>query len=165
MEKEKIIERQQEIIRLAKSFCNEKLDEEYADLAEKLICKLGEEQNVPFVSGQTSIWAAAVIHALGSINFLFDESFEPYVSMDDIDNFFGTDGFRTSTESRRIRNLLNITYWDDEFSTKKLKYGDSDGNFVKVDDIMLPMSFLSEEQKEWVLLGRKYGSEFGFTTV
>ena len=51
MEKGKIIERQQEIIQLAKSFCNEKIDEEYAALAEKLICKLGWKRNVPFVSG------------------------------------------------------------------------------------------------------------------
>ena len=44
MEKEKIIQKQQEIIQLAKSFCNEKLNEEYATLAEKLICKLGRKR-------------------------------------------------------------------------------------------------------------------------
>jgi hypothetical protein len=28
----------------------------------------------PFLSGRMEIWAAAIIHALGSINFLFDPS-------------------------------------------------------------------------------------------
>ena len=75
MEKEKIIEKQKEIIQLAKSFCNEKLNEEYSTLAEKLICKLGRKRNVPFVSGQTAIWAAAVIHAIGTINFVMVDGF------------------------------------------------------------------------------------------
>ena len=44
MEKENVIQRQQEIIQLAKNFCNEKLNEEYATLAEKLICKLGRKK-------------------------------------------------------------------------------------------------------------------------
>ena len=120
MEKEKIIEKQQEIIRLAKSFCSEKLNEEYAVLAEKLICKLGRKRNVPFVTGKTEIWAAAVIHALGSINFLFDKSFDPYVSIDDINSFFGTKKTTTGNKSREIRDLLNLGYWDNEFSTKRM---------------------------------------------
>ena len=43
-------------------------------LCEKLIRKMSRKRNVPFLSGRMEIWAAAVIHALGSINFLFDTS-------------------------------------------------------------------------------------------
>ena len=108
MDKEKIIEKQQEIIRLAKSFCSEKLNDEYAALAEKLICKLGRKRNVPFVSGQTAIWAAAVIHALGTINFLFDKSSQPYVSIDELNGFFGTKTSTSGNKSKEIRNLLKL---------------------------------------------------------
>jgi hypothetical protein len=35
---------------------------------------MSRKRNVPFLSGRMEIWTAAVIHALGSINFLFDTS-------------------------------------------------------------------------------------------
>ncbi|NOR78038.1 MAG: hypothetical protein GQ523_06390 [Methanophagales archaeon] len=45
-------------------------------LCEKLIRKMSRKRNVPFLSGRMEIWAVAIIHALGSINFLFDTSKE-----------------------------------------------------------------------------------------
>ena len=150
MEKEKIIQKQQEIIQLAKSFCNEKLNEEYALLAEKLICKLGRKRSVPFVTGQTAIWAAAVIHALGSINFLFDKSFMPYTSIDDINNFFGTKKTTVSNKSREIRDLLKLGYWDDEFSTKRMTNNNPFAEMVMVDGLIAPVSALPEELQKLV---------------
>jgi hypothetical protein len=65
---------------LTRSFCEKKLDKDYLQLCEKLINKLGLKRDVPFQRGKLEIWAAAVICAIGSINFLFDKSFEPYIS-------------------------------------------------------------------------------------
>ena len=59
-------------------------------LCEKLIRKMSRKRNVPFLSGRMEIWAAAIIHALGSINFLFDPNFEPYIGAADISDYFGT---------------------------------------------------------------------------
>ena len=138
MDKEKIIEKQQEIIRLAKSFCHEKINEEYAALAEKLICKLGRKRNVPFIGGKTNVWAAAVIHALGSINFLFDKSFEPYVSLDDINDFFGTKKTTTGNKSKEIRDMLKLGYWDAEFSTKGMAGRNPFANFTMMGGFIVP---------------------------
>ena len=121
MDKEIIIKKQQEIIQLTKNFCDEYLDKEYAELSEKLICKLGRKRNVPFVTGQTSIWAAAVIHVLGTINFLFDKSFEPYTTVGVINDFFGTKQSTVGNKSKQIRDLLKLGYWDAEFSTSHMK--------------------------------------------
>jgi len=121
MDKETIIIKQKEIIHLAKTFCDEYLDEDYAELSEKLICKLGRKHTVPFVTGKTAIWAAAVIHALGTINFLFDKSFEPYVSTGVVNDFFGTKQATVGNKSKQIRDLLKLGHWDAEFSTKHMK--------------------------------------------
>ena len=139
MNKEKIIEKQQEIIRLAKSFCDEKLDAEYAALAEKLICKLGRKRNVPFATGQTAVWAAAIIHALGTINFLFDKSFEPHVSIDEINDFFVTKKSTTGNKSKQIRDLLKLGYWDEEFSTNGMKINNPFENLMKADGFIIKM--------------------------
>ena len=137
MDKEIIIRKQQEIIQLANSFCDEYLDKEYAELAEKLICKLGRKRNVPFVTGQTPIWAAAVIHALGTINFLFDKSFEPYVSIDDINDFFGTKKSTTGNKSKQIRDLLKLGFWDAEFSTKNMRGSNPYAYLMKIPGITI----------------------------
>ena len=121
MEKEKIIEKQQQIIALTNKFCTEILnDSEYAVLAQKMILKMGRKRDVPFKTGKIEVWAAAVIHALGTINFLFDKSFEPYTTLDDLNQFFGTKKTTTGSKSKFIRDLLGLWYWNSEFSTSRM---------------------------------------------
>lgn len=98
-----------------RAFCVEKLDEEYFELAERLIQKLGRKRNVPFIIGRPEIWAAENIHALGTINILFDRSFEPYLSIDNINSYFGTSKSTTGNKSKQIRELLKLNRWHNEF--------------------------------------------------
>ena len=147
MEKENVMQRQQEIIQLAKDFCNEQLNEEYATLAEKLICKLGRKRNVPFVTGQTAIWAAAVIHALGTLNFLFDKSSEPYATIDDICDFFGTKKNTISGKSKEIRDLLKLSHLDNEFATERMANRNPFGSHVMIGGKMMSVSSILKKFK------------------
>ena len=72
------------MIEFSEIFCAQQLYSEYFQLCEKLILKLGRKRDVPFRSGKIEIWAAAVVYAIGSINFLFDKSFEPYLTAEQI---------------------------------------------------------------------------------
>ncbi|ODS36657.1 hypothetical protein BEH94_11745 [Candidatus Altiarchaeales archaeon WOR_SM1_SCG] len=101
-------------------FCNEYLDDDYKQLCEKLIQKMSRKRNVPFLSGKIEIWAAAVVYALGQINFLFDKSFEPYASADDLCDYFGARKSTTSQKAKIIRDMFKMWYWDDEFSTTRM---------------------------------------------
>jgi len=69
MDKQKTEQQKQNILDLVREFCAKKLDEEYFELAERLTQKLGRKRNVPFITGQPKIWAAVIIHALGTMNF------------------------------------------------------------------------------------------------
>ncbi|GHU75346.1 hypothetical protein FACS189413_19860 [Bacteroidia bacterium] len=164
MNKEQVIKKQQEIIQLAKSFCDAKLNEEYAVLAEKLVCKLGRKRNIPFIAGQSSIWAAAVIHALGSINFLFDKSSEPHATLDDINDFFGTKKSTTGNKSKEIRNLLKLGYWDKEFSTGSMMTNNPYSNLVMIDGFVVPISSLPEEYQEIARQVVAEGGKISFST-
>jgi hypothetical protein len=164
MDKQQIQERQQKILELVREFCGKKLDEEYFELSERLIQKLGRKRNVPFTTGQTQIWAAAVIHALGTINFLFDKSFEPYVSIDEINNFFGTTKSTTTNKSKQIRDLLKLDRWDNEFSTRRMSESNPIANFVMVDGIIVPLDTLPEQYQIAVKQARAEGKDISFTT-
>jgi Domain of unknown function (DUF6398) len=72
-------EKQQKLIELTATFCDEYLNAEYKGLCKKLIEKMGRKRQVPFASGKMENWAAGGGHALGTINFLFDSDSEPHV--------------------------------------------------------------------------------------
>lgn len=69
--KEKIEEKKENLLRLTNGFSKQYLNEEYNTVIEKLINKMARKRTVPFETGKIEIWAAAVIHALGTANFLF----------------------------------------------------------------------------------------------
>lgn len=164
MDKELLKEKQHRILSLAGSFCSQKLDDDYFQLSEKLIKKLGRKRNVPFATGKEEIWAAAVIHALGTINFLFDKSFEPYVSVDDINTFFGTKKSTVTTKSKQIRDLLKMTRFDNEFSTQAMEEENPFNDFVMVNGMFYPLSELPQEYQEMVKQARKEGKDITFNT-
>lgn len=114
-EKTKI--KQDKIIDLVSSFCDDKLDEEYKELSIKLVEKMGRKHNIPFKRGRLDIWASAVIYALGQINFLFDKDSKPHASPDMICDYFDTKKSTVSDKARVIRKTLNIREFDKEFST------------------------------------------------
>ena len=144
MEKQNSKDRQIEILDLVRDFCAKKLDDEYFELSERLVQKLGRKKIPMLATGKPHIWAAAIIHAIGTINFLFDKASKPYVTVDDINLFFGTSKSTTSNKSREIRELLGLDRWDDEFSTKRMQDNNPFANMVVVDGLILPLSTLPE---------------------
>ncbi|MFD0051716.1 DUF6398 domain-containing protein [Actinomycetes bacterium NPDC127524] len=119
-QKERIEEKKKELLKLTNEFSSQFLNKEYEELIEKLINKMARKREVPFLSGRIEIWAAAVIHALGSINFLFDKSTQPYASASDICEYFGTKQNTTSQKSKKIRDMFNMNYFDSDFSIKSV---------------------------------------------
>jgi len=164
MDKQNLQDRQQKILDLVREFCAKKLDTEYFELSERLIQKLGRKRNPTLATGQPQVWAAAIIHALGTINFLFDKSFEPYVSTDDINTFFGTSKSTTGNKSKQIRDLLKLDRWDNEFSTKKMQDSNPYANLVMVDGLIVPVNTLPEEYQQAVRQARAEGKDISFTT-
>lgn len=51
MDKKAIKAREDEIVRMVVTFCNEKIDSEYASLCEKMVRKLGRKRTNPLERG------------------------------------------------------------------------------------------------------------------
>lgn len=113
--------RQEQLIEMVSRFCEKHLDEEYKTLCVKLVEKLGRKREVPFKRGKLENWASGVIYTIGQLNFLFDESFEPYATPDEICDYFKTKKSTASNKARDIRKLLNLKLGNDEFSTELIK--------------------------------------------
>lgn len=117
-DKAAIQEKMQTLIKMTAEFCDANLDEEYKQLCEKLIRKMARKRDVPFLYGRIEIWAAAVVYAVGTLNLLFDKTFEPYLAPDDICTYFSTNLRTTYEKSKRIRDMFKMKYMDAEFSTQ-----------------------------------------------
>lgn len=164
IEKQKHDERQAEILELVRGFCTKHLDESYLKLAENLTKKLGRKRDKPLMKGKAEVWAAAIIHALGTINFLFDPAFEPYVSVDDINAYFDTKKSTTTNKSKQIRDMFKMERWDNEFSTDRMNEHNPFNNLVLVDGMIVPLESLPEEFQEMVKQARAEGKDISFMT-
>jgi hypothetical protein len=105
----------EDIIEVTDLVCAKLLDAEYADLAREVVAKLARKRPSPLLSGRRGTWAAAVVYALGQVNFLFDSSSEPYLTADELSAAFGVAKSTMSGKAKQVRDLLKMDYFTAEF--------------------------------------------------
>jgi hypothetical protein len=110
----------EQIDALTDSFCAEHLDGEYAQLCRGLVAKLARKRPSPLLRGDLRIWAAAAIHAVGSINFLFDRSQTPHLTAEQLCTLMGVSKSTTANKARLIRETLKTGQHDPEFCRREL---------------------------------------------
>ena len=164
MTKEEIKNKEKKLLELIGSFCDQNLDDDYYQLCQKLVLKLGRKRDVPFKRGKIEIWAAAIIHAIGSINFLFDKSFEPYVTAEQICEYFGTKKSTVSNKARQIKDMFKMGYYDSDFSTQNMTENNPFNDMVMVNGLIVPLSSIPEDLQEMVKKERAEGRDIEFTT-
>ncbi|WP_425280413.1 DUF6398 domain-containing protein [Paenibacillus camerounensis] len=131
---------------MVKGFCQQYLDEDYEQLSCKMVEKLGRKRTVPFMSGKLEIWAAGIIHAIGTVNFLFDNSFEPCVSVHDICDYFGTTQSSTSQKSKLIRDMFKMSHFGGEFATQVSQQHNPFNKLFSVNGFVVSANFFEEDK-------------------
>lgn len=165
MSKEKLKERVEHITEMVRDFCGLKLNEEYFSLSEKLIGKLKRKRPSPLLRGKEEIWAASIVHAIGYVNFLYDKSFEPHLSFDEVNDFFGTKKSSVGSKSSQIRNMFKLNRLGNyDFMTTYIKNRNPLYNMVLVNDLIIPISELPEEYQKLVKEARDKGEDIQLFT-
>ena len=100
------------IVRLTDSFCQQYLNDEYAALCRSLAAALARKRPSPLMRGQPEIWACGIIHALGTVNFLFDRTQKPYISVEELCGAFGVSKSSGGNKSKQIRDMLRMSQFD-----------------------------------------------------
>jgi len=164
MTKQEIKQKEEKLLEMTGAFCAQKLDDDYYQLCEKLVKKLARKRDVPFQRGKIEIWAAAVIYAIGSINFLFDKSFEPYMTTDQISEYFGTKNSTVSNKAREIKDMFDLWHFSPEFSTERMAESNPLNQMVMVDGFIVPINTLSDDLQQMVREARARGGDIEFKT-
>jgi hypothetical protein len=100
------------IIALTDEFCQEHLNEEYAQLARQLTAALCRKRPSPLSRGRPNSWACGIIYALGFVNFLFDKNNDPYLSAAELGEGFGVSKSTGANKSKEIRDLMDMVQFD-----------------------------------------------------
>ena len=98
------------IVGLTDEFCNAHLSEEYAQMARQ--AALARKRPSPLTRGRRNAWACGSIHAIGSVNFLFDRGEEPSMSIADLSQGFGVGQSTSSAKAKEVMNRLSIKWID-----------------------------------------------------
>ena len=102
----------QSIIELIDAFCQEKLNDEYKQLAHYAVAALCRKKPSPLISGHAKTWACAILYALGTVNFLFDKSQTPFITAADLTLAFGVSKSNAGNKAKHIRDLLKMHRFD-----------------------------------------------------
>jgi hypothetical protein len=164
MTKQEIKQKEEKLLEMTGIFCAQKLDDEYFQLCEKLIKKLGRKKDVPFQRGKLEIWAATVVYAIGSINFLFDKSFEPYMTAEQISEYFGTKTSTVSNKAREIKDMFDMWHFSPEFSIQRITESNPFNQMVMVDGFIVPIDTLPDDLQQMIREARAQGEDIEFHT-
>lgn len=118
---EKIIQKRDEIIALLTPICKERLNQDYLDYATEIAEIMAENrEDAPLSRGQAKSWAAAIVYALGQVNFLSDPADEPYMRLDELCKLFGVSQQTASTKAKTIREGLGLYQFHPEWTISNL---------------------------------------------
>lgn len=112
----KMRDRYDDIVAMTDDFCEEHLNDEYAQLCRKLAAKLSRKRPSPLERGWVKSWAAAIVYTIGQVNFLFDPEVTPHMRADDLCEIMDVSQSTASTKAKQIRDMLGISVMDADWT-------------------------------------------------
>lgn len=109
-----------QIVTITDAFCREHLSGEYAQMCRKLAAALSRKRPSPLARGRIETWSCGIVYAIGSVNFLSDKSFAPYMRMDDLCALMGVSKSTGANKASEIRKLFGMYQFDPTWTLPSL---------------------------------------------
>ena len=98
-----------DIVARTDAFCEQRLNAECAALCRRMARHLACLEPSPLLmGGKAPAWAGALLYMLGTINFLFDESQEPYLKIDEMCSLVGVSELNASGKAQLLMEDLKV---------------------------------------------------------
>lgn len=108
------------IVAITHRFCAEHLDTEYAELCRRLVARLARKRPSPLVRGDTRIWAAGAVYAVGQINFLFDPSQQPHLSANQLAAHLGVVKSTMANKAALIGETVELGVYEPDLTRRSM---------------------------------------------
>ena len=102
----------EQIIAITDGLCSALLNEEYTQMCRKMAATLCRKRPSPLLRGKSDIWAVAIVHTLAGVNFAYDSSQTPHITLTQLCEASHTSKTTVGTKASLIRRLLKIEVFD-----------------------------------------------------
>ncbi len=140
--------RYDEIVALTDAFCETRLNAECAQVCRQMVATLGRKRLSPLQTGQANTWAAGIIHAVATVNFLFDKSVTPHTTFDELAEAFGRAKSTIGSKSKEIRDMLKIGPMDPNWTLPSRIDDNLMAWMISVDGLIYDARYLPREIQE-----------------
>jgi hypothetical protein len=104
-----------EIAALIIEFCDKKLNDDYKSLCLRLLEKLCRKRQSPLLSGRANTWAAGIVYAIGSNNFIFDKTQKIHMTATELTAPFGVSPSTVGNKAAEIKKMFKINFFNAEW--------------------------------------------------
>jgi hypothetical protein len=137
-----------QIIAITDAFCHSHLNQEYAQMSRKLAAALSRKRPSPLVRGKVETWACGIVYAIGSVNFLSDKSFEPYMRMDDLCALMGVSKSTGANKAGEIRKLFGMYQFNPNWTLPSLMDQNPMAWMIMVNGLIVDARYAPREVQE-----------------
>jgi hypothetical protein len=102
------------------AICVSHLNSEYAELAGVMAATLARMRPSPLLRGDPDIWACGILHALGTVNFLFDKTQSPHLSAEALSAVCNVNASSAAAKARTISKRLDLYPMDPQWCLPSL---------------------------------------------
>ncbi|MBC7960304.1 MAG: hypothetical protein H7X94_10585, partial [Vallitaleaceae bacterium] len=99
----------------------------------------------PIVSGKANTWACGIIHAIGTVNFLFDSTQKPHMKASELYDWFGISQSTGGGKSKEIRDLLKIMQFDVKWTLPSNMDNNPMAWMIKLNGFVVDARYCSQE--------------------
>ena len=100
------------ITKITNEYSKEYLNDEYSEFIQFAVAELCRKRPSPLLKGNLNIWACAITHAIGVVNFLDDSSQKPHVKASKLYEAFKVKPSTIQAKSKQIRKILKMSQFD-----------------------------------------------------
>jgi hypothetical protein len=136
-------DRAQAIIDITDRACREHLDDEYGQIARRLVARLARKRPSPVARGDARIWAAGVVYAIGQINFLFDPTQTPHLTAKELAERLGVVQTTMANKAGLINRTLDIGMFEPGLTRVAMLEQHPMAWIVEVDGLLVDARVLS----------------------
>jgi len=138
----------EDIVALIDPFCQQYLNDEYAKLCHELAAALARKRPSPLARGKPVIWACAIVYALGTVNFLFDKSKQPYISAEKLCAAFGVSQSSGANKAKLIRDMFHMCQFDPHWCLPSLVDRNPLIWMIEVNGLIVDIRYMPREVQE-----------------
>jgi Domain of unknown function (DUF6398) len=141
-------DRAHEILAITNEACTQHLDDEYAHVCRHLVGRLARKRPSPLTRGDTRIWAAGAIYAVGQVNFLFDRSQQLHMTADQLAACLGVVKTTMANKAALINKTLHLSVLEPDLTRPAMLEQHPLAWLVEVDGLILDARMLPPELQD-----------------